>query len=246
MKRLGIKGFDENLKCRGLQYEIGKTYYDDKKPMLCRNGFHYSRTINDVKKFYGGKKTRYCVIEAIGDVDEGEEKSCTNAIKIVREVTHDNIKNNAPLELLEALSEDGFVIGGSTALRLYGYNIRRENKEVDLIIPHNSDLKDNNRFKYMKEINRFSGIDSVKCYCGLFGEKYDIITQSDIQWVYKTAQGFKIKVQDEDTIWNKKLEYALNGSLKHIGDIRDNGIIFKKEITPHRTIHRKITDEIPF
>ena len=33
------KGFDKNLKCRDFQYEIGKTYTEDKAE-LCNAGFH--------------------------------------------------------------------------------------------------------------------------------------------------------------------------------------------------------------
>ena len=33
------KGFDANLKCRGFQYEVGKTY-EEPEASLCNKGFH--------------------------------------------------------------------------------------------------------------------------------------------------------------------------------------------------------------
>lgn len=35
-----FKGFDKDLRCRGFQYEVGKTYKCNGKIELCSNGFH--------------------------------------------------------------------------------------------------------------------------------------------------------------------------------------------------------------
>ncbi len=84
-----IKGFDKDLKCRGMQFEVGKIYEIEGAPRLCENGFHYCDSIANVNSFYDLRKqnnNRFCEIEALGQVDYSKEKSCTNKIKIVREI----------------------------------------------------------------------------------------------------------------------------------------------------------------
>ena len=85
---IGYKAFDKNLQCRGFQYEVGKTFEIDCEPVLCRQGFHFCKTIADTYNYYPMRDdTRICKVEALGDVDEGDVKLCTNKIKILEEVT---------------------------------------------------------------------------------------------------------------------------------------------------------------
>lgn len=98
----GIKGFDENLQCRGFQYEVGKTYEMAEEPILCHRGFHLCSSVRDVFTYYPKFWcNRYCVVEAIGEIafeckerilldgHEKFEKTATNKIRIVKEITND-------------------------------------------------------------------------------------------------------------------------------------------------------------
>lgn len=84
------KAFDKDLKCRGMQYEIGKEYKIDEEPILCKNGFHFCKTIRDCYMFYPLKEeTRICEVEPLGKVvSDGlnDVKFCTNHIKILKEI----------------------------------------------------------------------------------------------------------------------------------------------------------------
>ena len=85
---IGYKAFNADLTCRGFQYEIGETYKMDGEPSLCDRGFHFCRTIADTYNFYPmSDDIRICKVEALGDIDEGDVKLCTNEIKILEEVT---------------------------------------------------------------------------------------------------------------------------------------------------------------
>ncbi|MBO7595321.1 MAG: hypothetical protein J6T12_10145 [Salinivirgaceae bacterium] len=90
-----IKGFDENLKGRDFQYEIGKTYtIDEDKVEICECGFHAIPEDSDpmnVFNFYppagvNGTKSRYCEVELNGVIKENNEKAASSSITIVREI----------------------------------------------------------------------------------------------------------------------------------------------------------------
>jgi len=90
-----IKGFDENLKCRDMQFEVGKIYEVEGEPKLCENGFHYCDSIVDVHSFYDLHKknnNRFCEILALGEIDYSTQKSCTNKIKIIREIIGEELE----------------------------------------------------------------------------------------------------------------------------------------------------------
>lgn len=92
-----IKGFDEDLKCRGYQFEIGKTYeiklpdgYELTKEDLCSDKvFHYCNSLRKVHDYYSvepEKNNRFCEIEVLGrEVTDGD-KCGSNKIKIIREI----------------------------------------------------------------------------------------------------------------------------------------------------------------
>ena len=89
----GYKAFDSDLTCRGMQYEVGKEYKFDSEPIPCRQGFHFCETIADCYEFYPmNDDTRICEVEATGDIAKDGIKRVTNAIKILAEITCDNLR----------------------------------------------------------------------------------------------------------------------------------------------------------
>jgi hypothetical protein len=83
----GYKGFNEDMTCRGFQYEIGKEYVHKGAIELCGSGFHFCKKIEDVQRFYDIEHNKIlCEIEATGEVLEEDKKCTTNKIKIIREI----------------------------------------------------------------------------------------------------------------------------------------------------------------
>ena len=93
-----IKGFDKNLCCRGMQFEIGKTYETgakDNEISLCSNTvFHYCDSIQNVHQHYScnpKEENRFCEIEVLGAEVSDKEKCGSNKIRIVREIVGDEL-----------------------------------------------------------------------------------------------------------------------------------------------------------
>ena len=84
----GYKAFDKDLKSEfdGTQYEVGKIYELDGKPVVCGHGFHFCQKAPDVFNYYSRLDSRVCEVEALGDVATRGDKSATNKILIVREI----------------------------------------------------------------------------------------------------------------------------------------------------------------
>ena len=87
----GFKGFNQDLTCRGFQYEIGKTYEYNGEIELCSSGFHFCRKLQDVHRFYDLKTSRICEIEADGKIDNDGIKSVCARIRIIRELSREEI-----------------------------------------------------------------------------------------------------------------------------------------------------------
>ena len=83
----GYKVFNPDFTCRGFQYEVGKTYEEDVVPGVCKVGFHFCPKLVDCFSCYDfDPNNKVAEIEAIGDIDEGDNKCCTNKITIVKEI----------------------------------------------------------------------------------------------------------------------------------------------------------------
>ena len=68
------KGFDKNLKCRDFQYEIGKTYTEDKAE-LCEAGFHACEHPLDCLNYYEPGESRYCEVDLDDVTNERRDDS---------------------------------------------------------------------------------------------------------------------------------------------------------------------------
>jgi len=98
-----VKGYKAtyNYKCRNQIFEVGQEYKIDKKPIVCNRGFHYCENAINVLSYYNFLSCfKLLEIEDLSNETAKEtifgEKSCTNHIKITREIIGQEL-----LDLLE-------------------------------------------------------------------------------------------------------------------------------------------------
>ena len=69
------KGFDKEMKCKGFQYEVGKTY-EENNAELCREGFHACKNPLDTFAYYSpADNSRYAEVELEDVSDERGDDS---------------------------------------------------------------------------------------------------------------------------------------------------------------------------
>ena len=84
----GYKVFNSDWTCRGFQYKVGETYEHKGDISICEKGFHFCREIAKCFNYYDfDPNNKVAEIEALGNVESDDDKSVTDKIKIVREIS---------------------------------------------------------------------------------------------------------------------------------------------------------------
>ena len=126
----GYKGFDKDLKCRGMQYEVGKTYEED-EAKLCEKGLHFCEAPLDVLNYYpvvdnDGNINRFCEVEAVKVSDEKSDDSKRVAKKLTvgAEMNIFDLAK-AHIEYVKSTVDEGNAsknVGGNYSNNVGGYN----------------------------------------------------------------------------------------------------------------------------
>ena len=81
----GYKGFDKDLKCRDLQYEVGKEAAVDGDIELCKRGIHFCENPHDIFSYYApGDNNRFAVVEA---EDVSDERNNDDSKRVCKRLT---------------------------------------------------------------------------------------------------------------------------------------------------------------
>ena len=86
--RIAYKGFDLNFQCRGLQYEVGKTFTHDGDLEICRSGFHACDYPLDIFSYYPPAESKFAQVEMHGEclTHDGDTKLAAASITIKAEI----------------------------------------------------------------------------------------------------------------------------------------------------------------
>ena len=91
----GYKAFLPNMTTQhgdDIVYEVGKTYTVEGEVRICENGYHFCKKCVDVYDYYS-KPCRICEVNVTGAVQTQGNKSVGRRLKILRELTADEISS---------------------------------------------------------------------------------------------------------------------------------------------------------
>ena len=146
------KAMNKDMSCRGFQYEIGGIYElpKDVKLELCQNGFHFCDILSSCFKYYFKDECIICEIEPLGKIihDKNENKLVTDKIKIVRQLSDEEIKKE------QYVIQDGIEIIGDGCF--YKCTDLKE-----ITIPNSVTYIGKNAFAYCTDLKEVNIPDSV-------------------------------------------------------------------------------------
>ena len=85
----GYKAHDDELKCRGHQFEVGQSYEIEGDVQCCSNGYHFCEQPFDVLSYYPLNGSRFTIVTGDGDVsrDTDDSKVAVGKLTIEAEIT---------------------------------------------------------------------------------------------------------------------------------------------------------------
>ena len=158
---IGFKGFDQDLKCRGFQYEVGKTYEQEGEAVCCEKGFHFCENPLEVFYYYPPCTSRFCQVEGGGSVDksEADSKVATSHIHISEEIGLNGLIDAGLKYILDKVD----CYGGKT-INTGDYSVSTRTTRYSVAINKGDHSTATNTGFYSAAINK--GDKSVATNCG--------------------------------------------------------------------------------
>ncbi len=98
INNIGYKVTNPDMTCRGFQFEVGKKYKHNGSIKLCGSGFHFCLKLQDCFSYYSfDPQNKVLEIKFGKNVEHGDDKSVTDEITIIRELSWSEVLELANL-----------------------------------------------------------------------------------------------------------------------------------------------------
>ena len=173
------KGFDQDLKCRGFQFEIGKTYKHKGEVSVCNSGFHACENPLAVFEHYP-PTSRFAIVKCAGKISKGIND---------KKIACGELTVEAEIRLPELISE---------AVEWINSRVDLENKKISntgngsvASNTGNRSVASNTGYYSAAEV---SGLQSIACALGA-GSKAKAVAGGAIVCVYRNDDGDLIHIR---------------------------------------------------
>lgn len=247
--KIGFKGFNENLKCNGYQYNEGEVHVFDGNISMCSRGFHYCETLSQVFYYYRRlSNNKFAIIADLGDKTQTSKDKCvTEKIKILKVLSLDEIDviveeetagkrdSQYNIKLAKHLNDKyNVIIGGSTSLYIRGIDLRAmENgyrdkpTDLDVVIPYFQLFKSSDSDDFIaydiEQANSGNSFDYSVNFRNKISEpacKVDVKIDPYSRYDIVNFKGVDFKITRLFDVLTAKIEYAKKkNGLKHEIDI---------------------------
>lgn len=122
----GYKALNKDMRAilgNEMQYELGKNYSINGDVIPCKNGFHFCEKIEYLNYYYTIADSRIFEIEANGVIRRHENKYASEKIKLVRELTKEEIKKYFEQNVQSFVCYDEGYVREAVAEQGYGLDV---------------------------------------------------------------------------------------------------------------------------
>ena len=131
----GYKALDQDMRAiygNNMQYELGKIYTVDGEVIPCENGFHFCKKIEYLNRYYDIADSRIFEVVADGIIRQDENKYVAEKIRLVRELSKEEIKKYFELNLQSLVRHDEAYVRVAVANQSYGLDVLINDEDYDV------------------------------------------------------------------------------------------------------------------
>lgn len=137
----GYKGTDKDMRCRDVQFELGKTFVieNGKEIKECENGYHLCRNLKDVFQYYdlsaGNRYFKVRALVRISDIEEQDAILCSPSMSWANawsrnRISTDKLASKA-IEFISEISDEEL---RGAVRKFYRFDDNMDDKYLDMAI----------------------------------------------------------------------------------------------------------------
>ena len=121
----GYKALNEDMSTLygDITYELNKVYTLEGELIMCENGYHFCTKLINVFIYYPSDSRVFEIDTLDGEIIEKGDKYCTNKIKIIKEVSEEEINKYIEDNLYKLINDPDPNVRAAVAEKGYGLNI---------------------------------------------------------------------------------------------------------------------------